>query len=91
MDYNDFGTGEGEFFDFDNDGKLDIFEQALMLNEQDRECREMFHGDSSRGDGGGNYRYLQSNNKKSTTDDAKLKMIAAIIVAVIYILAKLFE
>lgn len=89
MDYNDFGTGEGEFFDFDNDGKLDLFEQALMLSEQDRECNEIFHGDASSGNGG--HRYSQSYNKKSTTDDAKLKMIAAIIVAVIYILAKLFE
>ena len=89
MDYNDFGTGEGEFFDFDNDGKLDIFEQALMLSEQDRECREIFHGDASSGNG--EHRYSQSYNKKSTTDDSKLTIIAAIIVAVIYILAKLFE
>lgn len=91
MDYNDFGTGDGEFFDFDNDGKLDLFEQALMLSEQDRECREIFHGDSSGGDGGGNYRYSQSQNEKSKTDDAKLKMITAIIVVTLYILAKLFE
>lgn len=63
----------------------------FMLDEQDRECHEIFHGDSGRGYGGGNYRYSQSNNKKSTTDDAKLKMIATIIVVTFYILAKLFE
>ena len=91
MDYDDFGTGEGEFFDFDDDGKLDLFEQALMLSEQERECREIFHGDSCSGDDGENYRYSQPYNKKTTTDDSKLTIIAAIIVAVFYILAELFE
>lgn len=89
MDYNDFGTGDGKFFDFDNDGKLDLFEQTLMLSEQERECREIFHGDSSGGNGG--HRYSQSYNKKTTTDDSKLTIIAAIIVAAFYILAELFE
>ena len=91
MDYDDFGTGEGEFYDLDDDGKLDIFEQALMLSEQERECREIFHGDSDRKNGRENYQYSQSYNKNSAIDDAKATKIAIFVVAVIYILAKLFE
>ena len=60
MDYDDFGTGEGEFYDLDDDGKLDIFEQALMLSEQERECREIFHGDSGGETGRENYQYSQT-------------------------------
>lgn len=60
MSYDDFGTGEGGFFDFNDDGGLDRFEQAAMLNEQDRECEEMFRKDH----GGRSSGYSRSRNKK---------------------------
>lgn len=49
MSYDDFGTGDGEFFDFDGDGDLDSFEFTEMMNEQDRECEAIFHGESGIG------------------------------------------
>ena len=61
----------------------------FVLDEQDRECNEIFHGDGSNGNGG--HRYSQPYNKNSTIDDAKATRIAIFVVAAIYILAKLFE
>lgn len=42
MAWGSIGFGDEAFFDFDGNGKLDTFETALMLDEQDREIEEMF-------------------------------------------------
>lgn len=41
------GFGHEDLFDFNGDGKLDLFETALMMDEQDREMNEMFGHDRS--------------------------------------------
>lgn len=46
MSYNDFGTGDGGFYDFDNSGSLDSFESGLMQHEQDVECERTFRHSS---------------------------------------------
>lgn len=41
------GFNDEALFDFNGDGKLDLFETALMMDEQEREMNEMFGHDRS--------------------------------------------
>lgn len=50
MSFAGIGFGDEDLFDFDGNGKLDTFETALMLDEQDREMEAMFGNHRSAGD-----------------------------------------